>query len=316
MVETKATMIAALFPGQVELSLERCWELSATHPRIGDAVTEALHEIGRDSQSLTGEDLGDLAIVHPLLYALSAGIYSALVEEGVRFKISGGFSLGMVAAAFAGGAFSYEAGLVLAKERAKLIKLNSEQSGGGAMRMVLSDAQTVRDICAEIKGVAVSVRNTPQSTTITGPKGAVAEAVEAFRGRKIRTIDIPVKAISHHPSLEDMARRFVQTLRKVKFSTSPLRMPMVSDATGSAIRRFPSTLISTLGRQLTGPVDWVKVVGTLKREGVDTAVEMGADSILLRWISSMLPGVQVISVTDAASFEHAVSTLSTNRASP
>jgi len=263
--------IAFVFPGQARMEPGAGCELVRTQPLVEQFVVRAGEIVERDLLKLclegTEEALNDTAIVHTLLYAISCGTAAALEKESVHANISTGYSLGAFASAHASGMFSFEDGARLVEERAGLIALHSKQSGGGAMCLVYTDAATVTRVCKPLSEVSISALNSPQVTSISGPEEDVRAAVGLFKTAGVRTRQFPVMVISHHPSLTGMADRFAQTLRKVRFTD--ISRPMVSDATGTAIRRFPSVLRNILRKQLTGPVDWVKVVATLETERVE-----------------------------------------------
>ncbi len=307
--------IAFAYSGQAKMKLGAGRELIRTQPVVENFVSRASEVVERDLLALclkgTEEELNDTSIVHPLLYSVSCGTTAALEWAGVRVDVFTGYSLGAFAAAWASGVFSYEDGVGLVEERSALIALHSAQSGGGAMYLVETDAETVTGICELSQNVSISALNTEELTGISGPEEDVKAAVSLFEAEGIVTTELQVRSISHHPSLEKMKKRFVGTLKGVRFSDLLPQTLMVNDTTGTAIRGFPSTLRSTFGRQLISPVNWLKVVGTLKLEKVDRVLDIGAVPHLSRWI----PGVDVIRVNNLDRFERAVKTLASNRVS-
>lgn len=83
----------------------------------------------------------------------------------------------------------------------------------------------------------------------------------------------------HSPFMADAARRFAQILDDLVFQ--PPKITFISSSTGT-VEKSPERIKEVLKGQMTGAVQWVKVMETLASLGVEEAWEIGPGQVLTR----------------------------------
>ena len=309
--------IAAVFPGQALMRSGFGLSLISAHPLINKTVEQIGEVVGRDLVRLCLEgdekQLNHAATVHSLLFALSVGTWLALRAEGFandrNSVLVGGFSLGEYSAFCASGGIDLESCAGLVEERSQLLSIRSD----GAMAVVMAEVERVREVCRKIVGVDVSALVTSERTNISGVRGAVEGAIEAFKDLHIEARFIPVDVTSHHPSLFGVAKLFKARLMEPRLSE--IEIPLVSATVVSVVRKFPGVFRQYLSDQLIRPVNWIGSVKKMREEGADTFVEIGAVSHLASSIRTIVPEARVFKVTDADTFRQLITALVAHRAS-
>src|SRR6185312_3436124 len=120
--------------------------------------------------------------------------------------------------------------------------------------------------------------NGPGQVVLSGHKSAVERAVEiaAERGSR-RSIMLPVSAPFHCALMKPAADEMAEALAEVKLA-EPL-VPLVANVSAEPVRDTEE-IKRLLVAQVTGLVRWRECVLTMKREGVDNLVELGAGRVL------------------------------------
>jgi [acyl-carrier-protein] S-malonyltransferase len=154
--------------------------------------------------------------------------------------------------------------------------------GLGAMAALLGmEVEGARDIAtAAAQGEVCDAANDngPGQVVVSGHKAAVERAVEiaAERGSR-RSIMLPVSAPFHCALMKPAADEMAEALAEVKLA-EPL-VPLIANVSAEPVRDTEE-IKRLLVAQVTGLVRWRECVLTMKREGVDTLVELGAGRVL------------------------------------
>src|SRR5262249_58593793 len=118
--------------------------------------------------------------------------------------------------------------------------------------------------------------NSPRQTVLSGAREHVEAAVEWCRGRDIGARMLPVACAFHSPQVAGAQRRLAQLLHGMTLARP--RVPIYSNTTGDAHAQDPEAIAKLLAEHLTRPVDFVREVEAMYRDGARVFVEAGPRS--------------------------------------
>ena len=246
----------------------------------------------------------------PALVAVSTAAARALTARGLQPAFLAGHSLGEYSAHVAAGTLSFADVLRTVRNRGRYMQ-EAVPVGDGAMTAVLGlDEASVAKACAEeARGQIVSAANlnAPGQIVIAGARAAVERAGERARALGARrVVRLPVSAPFHCALMQAAQERLAPDLRGLVVSDPTV--PVVANLDAEP-KRDGAASIAALVAQVTAPVRWEQVVRRLASEGVDTYVEVGSGSVLSGLIRRIDRGARVLSVSDPAGVDDAVSML-------
>lgn len=210
-----------------------------------------------------------------------------------------GHSLGELSALCAAGAIEFEAGVKLARERGRLMKLAGERAAGGMAAIINLDRDVLQAVCEEVSaahepGVVIANDNSPGQVVISGGKEAVAAACELakVRGAK-RALLLNVSIASHSPLMAGIKDEFTAVVAATPIQTA--RLPVVANTSAAPITH-PDDIRAELAAQLTSPVRWVESVRWMHAQGVTSFVELGPKDVLSGLIKRIVDGAQTMQI--------------------
>ena len=233
-------------------------------------------------QSLTdvlfgdGRLLGNIAYAQPALFSLQHALTRLWASWGVSPSIVAGHSAGEYAAAVTAGVMNLEDGLRLIAARGRLMASLPDE---GAMVALFVDEATVAPAVARHAiDVGIAAVNGPDSTVISGRRGAV-EAVIAELGiddDELRRLDVSIAA--HSPLVDPIVGSLGNVVAGIRLTRPTLGL------VSSSLGRFVDRELTDVGywrQHLREPVRFAAVVDTLRAAGCSTFVEIGAHPTLL-----------------------------------
>ena len=280
----------------------------ATFAEASDVLRQDLWQLAKEgpaeAQSLTVN-------TQPLMLTAGLASYRAWQEAGgAQPAVLAGHSLGEYTAWVVAGALEFRDALPLVRLRAQAMQ-DAVPVGTGAMAAILGlDDAAVVAVCAEAADgeVVEAVNfNAPSQVVIAGHKAAVERAAAAAKksGAK-RALMLPVSAPFHSSLLQPAAARLAEHLRSVEIRRPQIGVinnvdvAQVSDAT--AIR-------DALSRQACNPVRWVESVRAMAESGVTRVIECGPGKVLAALTKRIVPELDSLALTDAASLAQAIAVL-------
>lgn len=301
---------ALLFPGQGSQFVGMGRDLAAAFPQARALYeqADALLGFGLSTLCFDGpeETLNDTANTQPALFATSMAAFQVLRSEGLLPPASAaaGHSMGQITALAAAGAMGFAEGLLLTRERGRLMRLAGQRSPGGMAAVLRADESEVERACLEARaetGQAVQIANynAPDQVVISGHQEALARAIELLRERGIRRIvPLAVSIAAHSPlmaSVEADYRRAVDATQA--------RLPGVPVVGNIGARPLGSEeeIRDELAGQLTRPVQWTASVRWMAEQGIGRFIEIGPKDVLARLVQRIVPTAETCSVGDAAS---------------
>lgn len=307
---------AFLFSGQGSQYAGMGRELCDNFPQAKAVYDAASEKFGYDvlALSLNGseEELSKTAVSQPLIFTLSMAAYRVLEANGLKPDAVAGFSLGEVSALTAAGAMSLETGFDVIARRAAAMQTAAESVPGAMFAVLGADAETVEAACAAVSGnagaYAVPVNyNCPGQIVIAGTEDTVKAAAKALSDAGHRVVRLSVNAAFHSKLMEPASEKFFAGVSGVSYGAAGV--DFYSNVTGD--RAEVDDIASYLKKQMTSPVRFSTEMESMRRDGIDTFVELGPGKTLCGFIRRGLRGSSFYNVEDLASAEKCISALGT-----
>jgi [acyl-carrier-protein] S-malonyltransferase len=303
-------IVALLFSPQGSQAVGMGRALAAVSPAAATVFGEADDALGWSVSSLAWngpeEELNDTRQTQPCLVATSIACMRALEEEldrrGERLSPAfvAGHSVGEYAALVAAGALSVTDALRLVARRGELMA--DSRVGGGMVAVIGLDREVVADVVASLglgADLVVANDNAPGQVVISGTPGALARAAEPLRAAGARrSIPLNVSGPFHSPHMAGIGSELARALATVDWHAA--EPPVVSNVTAEPVSDA-GEIRDLLARQVHSPVEWVRSVGRMTAEGVDTFVECGPGSALTGMVRRIVPEARTLNVSDPAS---------------
>ncbi|MEV4014578.1 acyltransferase domain-containing protein [Nonomuraea angiospora] len=235
--------------------------------------------LGRAFSGESAERLLDEApdVLQLAVFATSTAAFRALADEGARFSVLVGHSLGEIAALVAGGALDVAEGAEILCHR--IIALREHDSSGGgllALGCAMDRAQQILDLLPT-SGAVIAVDNGPEQTVVSGPADALrrTSAIADAVGLSATVLRAP------HPFHSPLLAAAAQDLgrRLTGYGRRGLGVPVFSPILGRYYRDSDD-LGRLLAAHLVTPVRFGAAVERLHRSGVGVWVEVGAGRAL------------------------------------
>jgi [acyl-carrier-protein] S-malonyltransferase len=232
----------------------------------------------------------------PALYVHSLIIAHFLEEKGVKADAAAGHSLGEFSALAYSNAFSFEEGLELVKERARLMQAAGDTNPGSMAAIIGLDAETVMVLCSEAqeKGIVQPANyNSPQQIVISGSIEGVRYAMElAQTAGARRVIELPVSGAFHSPLMASAVDDFGKKLQAMDIRQ--VKIPVYANVTAARVSSTEE-IQNLLHHQLTHPVRWVETIVNMVKDGITQFMEVGAGKVLSGLVKRIDKNVEVIS---------------------
>jgi len=197
-----------------------------------------------------------------------------------------GYSVGELAAFSAAGVFDAETALDLARRRAEAMDRCAERTPGAMLAVTGLGAEAIDRLCDE-SGLAIAIRNGPQSAVLGGPHAALDRAERALAVRNARCTRLRVGVASHTPGMRDAAVEFLRTLSEVKFAKP--RMALFSNAADRV--HDAAGARHALAAQIAATVRWDECMENIRARNVACVLEIGPGQALTRMWNERYPDV-------------------------
>ena len=251
---------------------------------------------GQDAAALNETRNAQAAIV-----TLSLGIARALEARGARPGAVLGFSLGQITALALAGMVSDEQMFDIVAHRAAYMGAAAEASDGCMSAFLKADEASlapVVDAAAQGEVLVMANFNCPGQIVVSGARGAVERAEEAWRAAGKRCARLATQGAFHSPLMEPAAERFADYLQGVEFSEPAV--PLISNATARPLRAADAR--EALAAHLTHGVKFEQSVDYLVGQGSRAFVETGFGGVLSGLVRRIDKGLSRTCVQDAKSF--------------
>lgn len=308
-------MIAFVFPGQGSqaVGMGRAFYESSTRAKaVFEEANDALHDdLTRVIFEGPEADLALTANTQPAVLTVSVAAAAACREHGLQPALTAGHSLGEYSALVVAGALRFADAVRIVRRRGQYMQ-DAVPVGAGAMAAMMGlDLAGVEALCAEAaEGEVVQVANvnSPNQIVVAGHRGAVERAVvlAAGRGRRVKSVMLPVSAPFHCPLMAPAAERLAKDLQDVAVAAPTV--PVVRNA-DAGVTRTAAEVKPLLLRQVASPVRWTDCVTRLSREGATAFVEVGPGHVLSGLVKRVVDGATALAVEDPAGLGKALDAL-------
>lgn len=275
--------IAFVFPGQGSQKVGMGSDMLAAQPGVFDKYLSLADEVSGlpiRKLCLEGpiEDLTSTDAAQPALFATSLAVLEVARDQGLRCDYVAGHSLGEYTAAVASGALGLEDGMRLVCKRGALMAAAQDEVPGAMAAIIGLSADRVMALCEEAGAVSPANLNTPVQIVCSGEEAAVLALIDLAQaaGAK-RALRLQVGAAFHSALMKPTQTTMAEAMGEVAFSHPDVAM--AGNATGR-LHTTADEIREALIAQIASPVRWIDCVTTLRGEGVDTFLELGAGRIL------------------------------------
>jgi [acyl-carrier-protein] S-malonyltransferase len=302
--------IAFLFPGQGSQYLGMGADMFEADPAARQLFELAEEVTGLPLKRLCFEgpmeELTETVNLQPAVTVVNLCLLQALVQAGVTPAAVCGHSLGEYSALFAAGVLDAGDTIKAVRERGRLMQREAERHPGTMAAVIGLPPdkleETLKPLLAE-GPLALANFNTLEQTVISGTKEMVTRAGDAAKAAGARVVPLKVSGAWHSPLMADASADFTAFLATLTFKNP--RLPIYLNATATA-ETDPERLRQAMSRQLTSPVRWAELILNLKKNGVDTWVEVGPKNVLKGLVKKILPAEpaeRFVNVENRASLE-------------
>lgn len=191
-----------------------------------------------------------------------------------------GNSLGEYSALIAAGALTFEAALLLIKLRSQYMQDAQNATPGSLAAPLFSKNEDEREkqqiIVSEVAlktGIVVCLYNTRRQTVYGGTLSQLSAAEDELKTRGMKLTKLHTDGAFHHPTLMLPAKeRLDPEIDKADIRDA--RIPVYANATGEKVKKS-AAIRQVLKGQMIQPVQYVKSLEGLLRDGFDVKVELG-----------------------------------------
>ena len=306
-----ARRCAYLFPGQGSQYVGMGYDLYEKYPSARNVYAQADKILGILLSELCFEgpadSLDDTLNTQPAILATSVAALRVLEKGGLPGPAYvAGHSMGEFSALVASHALSFQAGLLLVRERGRLMKEAGKQNPGGMAAVLGLERDVLEEVCAAVRDrtgtyVGVANDNCPGQIVISGAEPALESAMEAAqqRGAK-RAIRLPVSIAAHSPLMAEAAQAFKRRLDETPFSKPSV--PVVANATARPLTD-PDAIREALSKQLTSPVRWTESMTWMLNQDIGCFVEVGPKNVLTNLLRRIDRSAERVTTADLLSHD-------------
>ena len=301
--------VALLFPGQGAQYVGMGRDLADD-----DASTRELYERADDTLEIRlshlcwegpEDELRATENAQPAIMLHSWAVWRLIARDAGAVEAGAGHSLGELSAYLVSGAFGFEDGLRIVRERGRLMGASGADRPGTMAAVLGLDAEGVTGVCekaAASGGVVVPANlNAPGQVVISGDVEAVAAAGRlATEAGARRVVPLNVSGAFHSPLMGAAAEGLQQALEAATWADPSF--PVVSNATAASVTDS-ETARRTLMLQLTSPVRWIEGIARIRDRGPGRWLEVGPGNVLSGLARRIDRGLRVTPVGDSASVD-------------
>ena len=242
----------------------------------------------------------------PCILTTEYAAYAALTAAGIQPDAMAGFSLGEYGALAAAGVFSFEDALRIIKIRARAMQ-EAVPAGKGAMVAVLGDAEKAIELSREVDGyIAVSNRNSPSKLIFAGEIDATRAFQEKLKAAQMKNTVIPVSIPSHCALMAPAQSALDGAFSAVQLSAPRVDFYMNTDGEKECdVKKIQEKMV----RQLCVAVQCEQIIRNMLRDGVDTFVELGPNTMYSKFVREIAPEATLLHVEDMDSLQATVQAL-------
>ena len=308
--------IAFLFPGQgaqyigmgKELyeNIHECKEIIDKGEEILKMPIKELLFNGPEDKLMATE------IAQPAILLASLASLKALEINGINADYTAGLSLGEYGSLIYGGALSFEEGLLLIKERGRIMGSALPKGLGKMAAIMRLNDEKFNELLkrASEYGVCEGANyNCPGQVVIAGENEAIEKAVEIAAELGGRGILLNVSGPFHSSLLKGASEEFYETIKKVNIN--PLNKVVYSNTKGLPYDENDDIRI-LLKNHIKSSVYFEKSIRDMIDKKAETFIEVGPGKALRGFVRKIDRSKTLLNVEDLASLKATIDKLNEN----
>lgn len=297
------TKTAWVFPGQGSQSVGMCRDLYDSVKSAREVFEQADRALGFSITNLIfngpEEELRQTINAQPALVTAGYACLEAARElAGDKLSVPSfvaGHSLGEYTALLAAGVFDFPTAVKLARERGRLM----HEAGlirPGAMAAVMGlDEAKLAEVCKASDTVMANI-NSPGQIVISGAAENIKKAMEmATAAGASRAIPLQVSGAFHSPLMQPAVEGMTKYIDATDFKKPAI--PVIGNVTALPLA-VPGDVKNELKKQLTSPVQWIKTVEYMAKNGVTAIIEIGPGRVLAGLVKRINKEAVIINLGD------------------
>lgn len=305
--------IAFLFPGQGSQTVGMAKELYDNIPECKEILDSSEEILKMPLKKMMFEGPSELLIetenAQPTILVASLMALKALEINGINAEYSAGLSLGEYSALINGGALSLEDGLLLVKERGRIMG-NALPEGLGTMAAILRlDNEKLKELLERAGkfGIIEGANfNCPGQVSVSGEFKAIEEAVKIAKELGGLGIMLKVSGPFHSSLLKDASEEFYNTIKEANIK--PLKKVVYSNVKGLPYEENDD-IRDLLKKHIRSSVLFENTIRDMLEKGVDTFIEVGPGKALRGFVKKIDRKATLLNVEDMDSLNNTLSVL-------
>ncbi len=247
----------------------------------------------------------------PGIFVTSWVAFQLLKERApnLEFQATAGLSLGEMTALAAAGAFSFEDGLNVARQRGRFMQEACDATRGAMAAVLGLDAEPLGAVCAEAD-VEMANLNCPGQIVISGETDKIAKACELAKAKGARRAVLLPVAGAYHSRLMAGAQPKVRDLLAAT-RLEPVTIEVISNVTARP-HGAPDEIRRRLVDQVVSPVRWEESIRFLLEDGFRRFIELGPGTALSGFLKRIDKSAKMLNVADIPSLEATAQALNSN----
>jgi len=204
-------------------------------------------------------------VAQAAIYTTSVACCEALKQQGVidpaHLAATAGLSLGEYTALYMAGAFSFEDGLMLVRQRGTFMQEAATATPSSMVALIGADESQANQLCDDAKGDGVLVPanfNCPGQVVVSGSKDACERALTVASKMGLKATALTVAGAFHSPLMRPAADRMAAALDKANWNLPTV--PVMSNVTGQPHDNDIASIKKMLVAQITQSVRWTQDV--------------------------------------------------------
>lgn len=298
---------AFLFPGQGVQTIGMAKDLYENIPECKELLDRSEEILNMPIKKMMFEGPEELLTLtenaQPTILVASLMALKALEINNIQADYTAGLSLGEYAALIYGGALSLEEGLLLIKERGRIMG-SALPKGLGKMAAVLKlndeKLKELLDRAGEFGVVEGANFNCPGQVVISGENQAIDEAVKIAKELGGLGIPLNVSGPFHSSLLEPASEEFYNTIKTVEIKE--LDKVVYSNVKGTPYEK-EDDIKDLLKKHIRTSVLFEKTINHMIESGVDTFIEVGPGKALRGFVKKINKNVKLLNVENIESLQ-------------
>jgi len=303
----KPGKLGVLFPGQGAQYVGMSRDLVCSFPEAFNALTEADQSFdGKlaafmfpqpgwkpEQKDLQEKNLRDTSVAQPALGSAALSAWSVLSRFGLKPDAAAGHSYGELVALHLAGRYDAKTLHALSGLRGKLMKGDGSDKGS-MLAVIASFDEVAKALNDEKLDLVIANRNAPTQNVLSGATSEIDKADKVLTAKGWKCVRLPVAAAFHSELVAPALKPFGAALEKVSFGKPS--MPVYANTTGEIYPEAAKDARAMLGNQLGNPVEFVKSIEAMRRDGITTFVECGAGNRLTGLVGQISKDAVAISI--------------------